>query len=438
MKMLKNDNISRISLFNLVQNDTNILTSFQKKKKSDSAYTEQFLVFNSDIIAIKDLRFRDYFSMLCSTHLSDEIEIEFCFDTESDSSLTSTKTIEKYFSHLSVYVMSDEQKIRCRELESDKLEFNSWIELSIRILTTEETYVILKEKFHIMSNLSCDIVMRTDIMKSFDISLVWDKNNSSNHVFIQKNHTIKMRATNQNSLRFRKILEDSWITVHAVKIRSSSRRKSINVYANIFEILSFDFEQNVSVRHKLIIKENYVFESISQRDSILDVHATTTHAVITNQTNFISLTNFEFFLIKVRQNQLLSRMKRMNSLKITSSDSLKFDYFDVFLDKFSVKKSDEKESEFSFSFKTSNDTSQESDISLSWDLDYIKKIKCILNKHSVLFRKKLDKFNDVEMSISFRDEKDIENLKQSSYSMFVRNKKTMNEILDLLISSDQI
>jgi hypothetical protein len=182
--MLKNDNISRISLFNLVQNDTNILTSFQKKKESDSAYTEQFLVLNSDIIVIKDLRFKDYISMLCSTHLSDEIEIEFCFDTKSDSSLTSTKTIEKYFSHFSVYVMSDEQKIRCRELESNRLEFNSWIELSIRILTTEETYVILKEEFHIMSNLSCDIVMRTDIMKSFNIFLVWDKNDSSNHVFI--------------------------------------------------------------------------------------------------------------------------------------------------------------------------------------------------------------------------------------------------------------
>jgi hypothetical protein len=42
------------------------------------------------------------------------------------------------------------------------------------------------------------------------------------------------------------------------------------------------------------------------------------------------------------------------------------------------------------------------------------------------------------MSISFRDEKDIEGLKQSPYSMFNRDKKAMDEILDPLVTGGQV
>jgi hypothetical protein len=42
------------------------------------------------------------------------------------------------------------------------------------------------------------------------------------------------------------------------------------------------------------------------------------------------------------------------------------------------------------------------------------------------------------MSISFKNEKDIENLKQSSYFMSIKNRKVMNEIMNSLIVEEQI
>ncbi len=59
--------------------------------------------------------------------------------------------------------------------------------------------------------------------------------------------------------------------------------------------------------------------------------------------------------------------------------------------------------------------------------------------HKLLFRSDLDQFNDeIFMLVSFRDEKNIEEFKQSSYFMSIKNKRTMNEIMNLLVSDDQI
>jgi hypothetical protein len=59
--------------------------------------------------------------------------------------------------------------------------------------------------------------------------------------------------------------------------------------------------------------------------------------------------------------------------------------------------------------------------------------------HKLLFKSDLDQFNDeIFMFVSFRDEKNIEEFKQSSYFMSIKNKKTMNEIMNFLVADDQI
>ena len=70
---------------------------------------------------------------------------------------------------------------------------------------------------------------------------------------------------------------------------------------------------------------------------------------------------------------------------------------------------------------------------------YRKKINEILKKHKILFKSELKRFtNDIKMLIFFKNKKNIMKLKQISYSMSIKNKKTMNEILNSLMKNDKI
>jgi hypothetical protein len=377
--------------------------------------------------------------MISSTHLIDETKMKFCLDTESESFLIFAKTARTHYSHLLIYIMSNDQKIRCIELSSKKLKFDFWIELSIRLLTTEKIFITLKEEFHIMSNLSCDIVIETDTMKSFDISSIWEKNEASNRVSIQETHLVKIRVSSRKFMRARKIKNSIFITtILSIKVRQFSKRKAINVYAINVEILNAELDLNVLTRHKSIAASSYVFELIAQKDLALDLYVTTIHALVTSETSSISVANFEKISIKIRQNQLLERLRKINSIESTSNE-INFDYANVFMRKYSVDDSETKKSEFSFIISVLESSVENSNINLYWEQKYVDKISNILLEHKHLFRKKLDRFNnDVEMSISFQNKKHIEELKQASYVMIVKDKKVMNEILDLLIKEEQI
>jgi hypothetical protein len=59
--------------------------------------------------------------------------------------------------------------------------------------------------------------------------------------------------------------------------------------------------------------------------------------------------------------------------------------------------------------------------------------------HKFLFRSDFDQFNDeIFMLVSFRDEKNIEELKQFSYFMSIKNKRAMNEIRNSFVADEQI
>ena len=64
----------------------------------------------------------------------------------------------------------------------------------------------------------------------------------------------------------------------------------------------------------------------------------------------------------------------------------------------------------------------------------LKKIQKIFTKHVKLFKFNLKKFNnDIKMSIFFKNEVDIQNFKQISYSISAKNRRILNEILNSLI-----
>ncbi len=63
----------------------------------------------------------------------------------------------------------------------------------------------------------------------------------------------------------------------------------------------------------------------------------------------------------------------------------------------------------------------------------------IINCYHNFFRTKLSKFNDdVEMLILFVNENNVIDLKQTLYFLIVRDRKTIDNILDLLMRQDRL
>jgi hypothetical protein len=285
--------------------------------------------------------------MLINTHLLDDTKIELCYDTSSDSSLVFIDIVIFYYSNLSIYQMRGDQKIRCQDLEIERLKSDICIELSIRILIIEDQYVILKKEFHIMSQLSCKIIIEIDIIKSFDIVSVWEKNEASDHVLIQSQHLVRVTVISTKSLRSRKINNNiTNSTVLALRTTRVSKRTSVNVYSIETTILKLDHKQNIEVHHKSMTKEFYMFESIVQKDLVLEIYITAVHAVISNELCFLSVVNFEETEEKIRRNQLLDRIRRFDELD--TEETLNFDYAKIFLEKYSMKNSKELDSNILF------------------------------------------------------------------------------------------
>ena len=90
-------------------------------------------------------------------------------------------------------------------------------------------------------------------------------------------------------------------------------------------------------------------------------------------------------------------------------------------------------------------TVSESDITLKsnindhWKIDFRIKITKIFQIYKKLFQSNFDHFNDdIKMLIFFKNEKNIDDLKQTFFSMFAKNKKIINEIFDFFVKNKRV
>ena len=116
------------------------------------------------------------------------------------------------------------------------------------------------------------------------------------------------------------------------------------------------------------------------------------------------------------------------------STIVNFCFVDVFIDKYDTK------SDMFFLIQFFDEFAiKDADIFYHWKNDYKTRIQEILNRHKTLFRDELSKFNDdIEMFISFRNENNFSRFKQNFYFFTTRNRKTMNEIMNFLVTQDRI
>jgi hypothetical protein len=363
-----------------------------------------------------------------------------------------------------------------------------YTKISIRMKTFNDSFAIFSEKFHILNDVSCSIVVETNLMKSYNINSNWDQKNLSNSVIIQDTHVIKIKAILfqkfKELIRLIRKLFDFSTKIKSLKI---SRKKATNVYVVFFHIIESDHDQNVEIFHKSLTKNTYQYNSWFYEDSKTNSFATKINAMIFDDIINIFLTNFDDASIKIKVEQFLKTLTqdciddfieininvikillKQSKIEIKKDDIILHLLIDINVIKILLKKSEveikkndvisdlsiilkiknlfnrnvdsDMNSTNSFAFKTSeNEKNLNFDISDHWESKYKKNIRSILMSHKFLFRSDLDQFNDeIFMLVSFRDEKNIEEFKQFSYFMSIKNKRTMNEIMNFFVADDQI
>ena len=175
-------------------------------------------------------------------------------------------------------------------------------------------------------------------------------------MIIQNEHRIKIKTTKNSSAKFKKI--DNFflatkITL-SIKIKTfkPSKRRQANVYVEKTRILKNEQGQNVSIIHKSLTVNNYVFESIQRRDMTMKFYSSCVNAIIFSTCDSIPIANFGEAPTKINKKQLLKRLISFKSQKI--SIMIDYDYANVFFDKiisvFEKKNSINSESTKSFEF----------------------------------------------------------------------------------------
>ena len=149
-------------------------TSFIKNTFLNSASVIKYFLKSKKFYQSKNLKYKIYTSILTKTYLNNETKLNFCYDTESKFFLIWTDIVRDHYAKTEVFQMNNEQKIRCQNI-NDIQKLNLCAILFIKNLTTDDVYVNMKKKFHIMNELLCSLMTETNFMKSYYIFFKWKR-----------------------------------------------------------------------------------------------------------------------------------------------------------------------------------------------------------------------------------------------------------------------
>ena len=330
--------------------------------------------------------------------------------------------------------MTRSKRLRCHEVDAKSVISNLCVNISLRFLDKDEFYAIVIEEAHIILDLSCEMIIDVELMKSKNMIIIWD--DQQDYMIMSERHfsMIVIIATSSR-------VKHEFISISILIIKSSvislikrrhSRLKNVIVYATTTIILKIDQEQNITIKHRDLLKSSYLFESISRTNLVKEKLIIVLSAVVHSNQRAILVSNFELMNTKIIKKQLLDHLSSLasNAKKIFVE---KICFVDVFTSKAHV------ELDMSYLVQYSKENISKTNIFNHWEDIYRAQVQEILNRHKKLFRNELEKFNDdIEMSISFIDEINVIDFKQTFYSLTAKNRKVVNEILDSLLNQSRL
>ena len=95
--------------------------------------------------------------------------------------------------------------------------------------------------------------------------------------------------------------------------RRHSRLKNVIVYATATTILKIDQRQNITIKHRDLFKNSYLFESISRTNLTSEKLVIALSAIVHSNQRAIFVSNFELMNTKIIKKQLLDHFSSLAS-----------------------------------------------------------------------------------------------------------------------------
>ena len=327
---------------------------------------------------------------------------------------------------------------KCREIESNVIS-TLCAKISVSFKNDREHLKTILVEAHIILNLSCDMIMRIELLKSNQMTIEWDSLSGNQNRMIWKDRRFSVQATfTAVSVITEKTFSTSMLTIknNIIKLHQRNHLDSriTTVYAAETAILKPKYDKNIRIKHQSLVKnKSYFFDSCLRTNSVMRKFIISTEAIVTFNQKIISVNNFGLISKKIIKSQMLKKISPLaKNIQIIVIEKVCF--ADVFTEKTITINS-----KMSYQIQFFEKQKNEINISDHWNQNYRMQIQKVLNRHKNLFRNELNKFNDeIEMLISFLNKKNIIELKQASFSFIARNRKTVDEILDSLLHQSRL
>ena len=133
-----------------------------------------FIINTSTLIMKKNsklskMAFQKYFNVIYDHHSKNERIQKFYMNIKFLISLTSKKYRIIFFEKYRKYFMSNEKKLKCDDINENITHSRYYINPKIKMRIENEKKVIISKEIHLISNLSYDLIINTNILKSNNI-----------------------------------------------------------------------------------------------------------------------------------------------------------------------------------------------------------------------------------------------------------------------------
>ena len=134
--------------------------------------------FSSSIDRFSLLNYRSPFSyrinilynnVTCIAYSFKKVFHDVCIDTDFESILISNSCAQKFYSEIENYLMLDNKRLRCTDIDAKSIIFIKCVDISIRFRTFNKIFVTIITTTHIVFDLKCDMILNVFTLKLHDM-----------------------------------------------------------------------------------------------------------------------------------------------------------------------------------------------------------------------------------------------------------------------------